>query len=274
MKGRVFSTILLWTIVAIIAVFLGARGAIGLAVVAAFLTQREIYKMFEGRGHNPMSVAGLAVGVAISLSPALGDNNLLSAPSLIVPAIVILGMAAILCRPCGEITATFSSTIMGLILGPCLLSYVCLTIYHYGAGREGLLMALWVVMATKFTDMGALLTGLAIGRHKLAPTLSPKKTWEGVMGGIVLCVISSALYAYFCAEWLPSGFTPLVAGVIAFPLSIIAVSADLLESAFKRESQIKDSGRLIPGIGGVFDLTDSLMFCAPYAYYASVIFLG
>ena len=274
MTGRVFSTFLLWAMVAAAAIFFGAFGAVGLAVVTAFLAQFEIYKIFESRGQNPMSVLGLSLGVAVSVSPIFAGIYAFSTPDLLAPSIVILGICAILARPCGKITDTFISTMTGLVLGPFLLSYVCLAIYRYGAGREGLLVALWIVMATKFTDMGALLAGLAFGRHKLAPSLSPKKTWEGVCGGVFLCVASSAVYAYGCAQWLPAGFTPGRAALIALPLSAIAILADLLESAFKREGKIKDSGRIIPGIGGVFDLVDSLMFCAPFAYYALAVFVG
>ena len=152
--------------------------------------------------------------------------------------------------------------------------FISLTITHFGPGREGLFMALWLVMATKFTDMGALLVGISVGRHKLAPTLSPKKTWEGAVGGVVICVASSAAFAHFAAVLLPPGFTPLFAALVALPVAVASIFADLLESAFKRECGVKDSGGLLPGIGGVFDLTDSFMLSAPLAYYATVLALG
>jgi phosphatidate cytidylyltransferase len=274
MKGRIFSTLTLWILVALTAVYFRAPGAVILAAATALLTQREIYRMLGKSGRRPLKIAGFAIGLAISLSPMLGTHALLTGPALLAPAIILLGIAAILDRPCGEIIGSFEATLLGLILGPCMLSYVGMTIYHFGPQLQGLLMALWVVMAAKFTDMGALLTGMAIGRHKMSPTLSPKKTWEGAVGGIVLCLASSAIYAHYCAPWLPAGFTPLVATLVALPMAVAAIFADLLESAFKRECGIKDSGHLLPGIGGAFDLTDSFMLCAPLAYYMLVLILG
>ena len=274
MKGRILSTFLLWALLAFTAICFKAVGAVILASAAALLTQYEIYKMLAASGKRPLTVAGLAIGLAISISPMLGAHALLTGPALLAPSILLLSIAAILDRPCGEIIGSLGATLLGLILGPCMLVYISMTIYHFGPHCAGLLMALWVVMATKFTDMGALLTGMAIGRHKMSPTLSPKKTWEGAVGGVALCVISSAVYVHFCAKWLPVGFTPLAATYIALPLSIAAIFADLLESAFKRECGIKDSGHLLPGIGGAFDLTDSFMLCAPLAYYMMVLILG
>jgi len=116
--------------------------------------------------------------------------------------------------------------------------------------------------------------GLAFGRHKLAPAISPKKTWEGVFGGIAICMISSAVYVHFAAPVLPTGFTPLLSVALSLPLAVASVFADLLESSFKRECGVKDSGGLLPGIGGVFDLTDSFMLSAPLAYYLTVLTLA
>jgi phosphatidate cytidylyltransferase len=135
-------------------------------------------------------------------------------------------------------------------------------------------MALWLVMTTKFTDMGALCCGLAFGKHKMAPILSPKKTWEGAVGGTLITIASSAAFAHGAQGQLPDDFTPTVAAMLALPVALASIFADLLESAFKRESGIKDSGRMVPGIGGVFDLTDSFMLSAPLAYYATTLILA
>ena len=273
MKGRIFSTLLLWAVLIATAVFLKSIGAVILATVAAFAMQLEFYDMLRKRGQNPLVYAGLAMGVLISLSPLARGVPELTGTNLIVPAATILCAAALLRKPRGDLSGVLGSTFLGLLLGPCSLACVSLTAYHFENEMTGLLMALWIVMTAKFTDMGALLTGLAIGRHKLAPSLSPKKTWEGVFGGIVLCLVSSGLYAHFLAAYLPSGFTPTLAVAMALPIAVGAIMADLIESAFKRECGVKDSGALLPGIGGVFDLTDSFMLTAPLGYYLIVLFL-
>jgi phosphatidate cytidylyltransferase len=274
MKGRIFSTLLLWGILIVTAVFLKSVGAVLLATAAAFMMQIEFYEMMKKKGHNPLVYAGLAFGLLISLSPLASDVTVLHGTSLVLLAMVVLSAAALVRKPRGSLIDALGSTFIGLLLGPCALSCVSQTVFHFGPEGKGLLMALWIVMTAKFTDMGALLTGVAIGKHKLAPTLSPKKTWEGVFGGTALCLISSALYAHFLSGYLPIGFTPLVATMMALPIAAAAIMADLIESAFKRECGVKDSGNLLPGIGGVFDLTDSFMLTAPLGYYMAVLILG
>lgn len=274
MKGRIFSTLLLWAILIATAVFLQGLGAVILATAAAFFMQREFYDMLKKNGHNPLVYAGLALGLLISLAPLARNIPAIQGANLVVLAMVILCAAALLRNPRGSLTSALGSTFLGLLLGPCALACVSLTVMHFESETTGLLMALWIVMTAKFTDMGALLTGLAIGKHKLAPSLSPKKTWEGVFGGIALCLISSGLYAHFLGKRLPEGFTPQTAVLMALPIAIGAIMADLIESAFKRECGVKDSGTILPGIGGIFDLTDSFMLTAPLGYYMMLLILG
>lgn len=116
-------------------------------------------------------------------------------------------------------------------------------------------------------DTAAYYVGSRIGRHKMAPVISPKKTWEGAVGGVLISMGVGAAIAYFAAGRMPDGLTPLVAAAIALPLALITIVSDLMESALKRRADIKDTGKLIPGIGGAFDLTDSLLLTAPLAYF-------
>ena len=113
----------------------------------------------------------------------------------------------------------------------------------------------------------ALLTGMAFGKHKMAPSISPKKTWEGAVGGVLISAGLGAGIAWFASEHLSPTMTPLVAALMALPIALVTIVSDLIESALKRRSDIKDTGALIPGIGGAFDLTDSLILTAPLAYF-------
>jgi len=274
MKGRIVSTLGLWAVLAATTIIFKAEGAVWLAAIAALLTQFELYKMLALMGQRPLIYAGMAVGLFISLSPLFGDSLPTSGTSLVAPAIVIFSIAALLRRPRGNPVNALGSTLLGLVLAPCTMVFISMMIFHFGPQKEGLVMAFWLVMTAKFTDMGALLAGMAFGKHKMAPVLSPKKTWEGAVGGVVVSVACSAAFAASISGALPEGFTPLVAGLMAFPIAIASIFADLLESAFKRESGVKDSGNILPGIGGVFDLTDSFMLSAPLAYYMAVFILG
>ncbi|MBP7143242.1 MAG: phosphatidate cytidylyltransferase, partial [Opitutaceae bacterium] len=132
--------------------------------------------------------------------------------------------------------------------------------------RTGLVMALWLIAVAKFCDTGALLSGMAFGRHRMAPQISPKKTWEGFAGGLLSAALMGAAIAYFARDYLPAGFSPWLAALIALPIAAVSVVSDLVESIMKRRADVKDSGRTIPGIGGMFDLTDSLILAAPLGY--------
>jgi phosphatidate cytidylyltransferase len=108
---------------------------------------------------------------------------------------------------------------------------------------------------------------MAIGRHKMAPLTSPKKTWEGAIGGIIVAMGVGALVAWLGRSVLPPGMTPLRAFLIAGPVGIVGIVSDLVESVMKRRAALKDSGGGIPGIGGIFDLSDSLILTAPLGYF-------
>jgi phosphatidate cytidylyltransferase len=127
----------------------------------------------------------------------------------------------------------------------------------------------WVALVAKFTDMGGYLVGRAVGRHKLAPTISPGKTWEGVAGGLVFAAGVAALAARYGApaHFLPDWLRPGLAALLALPIAAASILSDLAESALKRRAGVKDSGRCIPGIGGALDLVDSLLLPAVTAYY-------
>jgi phosphatidate cytidylyltransferase len=122
---------------------------------------------------------------------------------------------------------------------------------------------LWVVLVTKSSDIGAYATGRLIGRHKLIPWLSPGKTWEGLVGGMAL---ASAM-AYFTRGMLDLSPPIWALWVIGIVFAVVGQLGDLIASLFKRDAGLKDSGRLIPGFGGVLDVLDSPILVAPLAYW-------
>ena len=139
---------------------------------------------------------------------------------------------------------------------------------YSGAGQPpGAWLALWLVAVTKFTDMGAYLVGTAIGRTKLIPDISPGKTREGLLGALLFSQIAACgLYAAFPGHLalLGSWVHVVVLGLVLASASVIG---DLAESLLKRSLAIKDSGHALPGIGGVLDLIDSVIFTAPILYF-------
>ncbi len=134
-------------------------------------------------------------------------------------------------------------------------------------GSSGKCLLLWLLAVTKFTDMGAYIVGSMIGRHKMIPHVSPGKTWEGFGGALLFSQIAACgVYALFpqqlafFKEWGHVVFLGIL-------LAILAVIGDLAESVLKRAINAKDSGKILPGIGGSLDLIDSICFTAPALYF-------
>ena len=149
----------------------------------------------------------------------------------------------------GAATAMLAPLYIGLPLG-------ALVAIHTVAGREGVLTLVATVAAS---DTFQYYSGRTFGRRPLAPTISPKKTIEGAIGGFVLAPL--ALVAL--ARWGLPGVSPLAAWAVGLGLVMAGIAGDLFESALKRAAGMKDSGDLIPGHGGVLDRIDALLFCAP-----------
>ena len=173
--------------------------------------------------------------------------------------------------PAGAIERTSLGVFVSLYVGLPMALMVALR--SLGDGNWGLAALLTTIAVTKSTDAGAYFTGKSIGRNKLIPRLSPGKTWEGAVGGI----LTATLVAFVCLQWLfpaisGGGSPPLAApsiAILAQPVwgaiclgPLLAVSGmigDLAESLVKRDCDAKDSGNLLPGLGGVWDVTDSLI---------------
>ena len=276
MAKRTFSTIILWTLVlGCIGVF-GPRGGVWLVTVISVLTLREFYQMLKRMGLDPFDRLGLTFGTLITFAPALPlywpDLNpqvaVLATPAnLLALAVVVFALRILGEREPQNRVETLAWTVFGLVYVPFMLQFIVqILLLRHPLANTGLVLAIWLVAVSKGCDMGALLTGLAIGRHKMAPVISPKKTWEGFAGGLLFSAAVGAAIAHFWAASLPVAFTPAVAALAALPIAALAAVSDLVESIIKRRADTKDSGATIPGIGGVFDLSDSLILAAPVGY--------
>ena len=274
MLTRILSTLVLWTLLLGSLWFFGAHAAVALVTVLAALTLHEFYGLTEKMGHRPFRWLGLGFSVLITAGPyyvtfLLGETD---ASEFLVTALLVLALLVCCFRVLRERDTasrmeTIGTTMLGLLAVPFLLQFLVRILMRDSDSGDNLALCLWVVAVSKFCDVGALLAGLAFGRHKLAPVISPKKTWEGAVGGVLVSGGVGAALAFFFADRLPENLTPPVAAVIALPLALVTIISDLMESALKRRADLKDTGRLIPGIGGAFDLTDSLLLTAPVAYY-------
>lgn len=158
-----------------------------------------------------------------------------------------------------------STTLFGLMYVPWLLNFIQKIYFFPGLNDNGKFYVFYFILVTKFSDTGAYAVGSLIGRHKMIPRISPGKTWEGFGGAIAVSTGASLLFAHLAGERL-AGMNWLHATILGVLLSTAAVVGDLIESLFKREAGVKDSGGFFPGIGGILDLLDSLLFNAPLMY--------
>jgi phosphatidate cytidylyltransferase len=156
-----------------------------------------------------------------------------------------------------------STTLLGLMYVPYLLNFI--QKINFFPRVEGHYYLLYFVLITKFSDTGAYAVGSLIGRHKMIPRISPGKTWEGFAGAIVTSTIASLVFLHFFGSKM-RGMSVIHGIILGITLSVTAVIGDLIESLFKREAGMKDSGHFFPGIGGILDLLDSLLFNAPIMY--------
>jgi phosphatidate cytidylyltransferase len=193
-------------------------------------------------------------------------------PEVVVIPVLLLGLFVIEFRhaPAGRETLwRLFSAAFGFFYIPLLLNFVWRLIED-----PGLFYAFFVVAVTKFTDAGAYFFGVLFGRHKMVPHLSPGKTWEGLAGAFVgAFVISHGMVALWPEKL--DRLDHVHAAILAFVLALVSVAADLAESLIKRCVGVKDSGKLLPGIGGALDLIDSLLFTAPLSWvYFQMLPLG
>lgn len=168
---------------------------------------------------------------------------------------------------------TIGGTLFGILYVGLLWNFLTkLLLFGRPVAVEGIWwtgrwLLLYAVFAAKFTDIGAYVIGCSFGRHKLIPRISPGKSWEGVFGGIFVGTLVGTLYVWALRDLLaPLGLTWARALPLGVALSVCAVVGDLTESLFKRAANVKDSGGVIPGMGGILDVLDSILFTAPAVY--------
>lgn len=277
---RLTSTAILWTVV-LVAMFSGNK-ILSDYVFAAFMVVlacvglMEFYGLVEKRGLVCFKLSGIIAGILMMVVTSLhctGHLGRFESPSLVndfETTILILFVLGLCVRQFVSKSNTagilaISTTLFGLMYVPWLLNFIQKINFFPGINANGKFYVLYFILVTKFSDTGAYAIGSLIGKHKMIPRISPAKTWEGFGGAIVVATGASLVFTHLFADKMP-GMRPLHAVILGVILSSTAVIGDLIESLFKREAGVKDSGNFFPGIGGILDLLDSLLFNAPIMY--------
>ena len=270
MAKRVLSTVVLWLALFAVLWFFRTNGAVFAIAAIAVLTMRELYVLMAAAGGAPFSGMGMLFGALVTLAPWTGERYGWPSQLLLPLAVVVTSIRIVLERPPEKRVDALTSTLFGIVYVALLLQFLVRIVMpspiDTASADARLILGLWVIAVAKFCDVGALLTGLAIGRTPMAPLTSPKKTWEGAAGGVLVAMGVGSLVAWLGRSVLPAEMTPLRMGLLAAPLAAVAIFSDLIESVIKRRAALKDSGGGIPGIGGIFDLSDSLILAAPVGY--------
>jgi phosphatidate cytidylyltransferase len=225
-------------------------------VLAGALGQWEFTGMFERAGVPTFRLVGLAGGTLVTASFALP----LPEPVVLTAAVLALLAIGLLRPPSGRPAwEPVTVTLLGIVYVNWLLGHA-FWLFDLEAGRDWMLL---LVSVTWLGETAAYLVGSTLGRHKLAPVISPRKTVEGSVAQLVVSVLAAlgARAVFFPALSLPSA---LVVGLL---LGMVGQAGDLIESAIKRSVGTKDTGRLIPGHGGVLDRVDSLLVNTPVLFY-------
>ncbi len=278
---RILSAVVLLPIVTLI-VWWGEPLVTVTVMLLAVLALHELFSLFRGGGYTPRRSAGflsvllfvIAARVRVSVEP-------LDWTGFALVTSIIASLSVELPRHNRDRSLLhWSLTLSGA-------AYIGWTLAHFVLLRDishpllpgsplrllrldsGAAWIVFVLAVTFLSDTGAYFTGRAFGRHRMAPYISPKKSWEGAAGGVVLATLAGV------------GFTPLlglpidpwVGGLLGAIGSVAGQAGDLAESLIKRQVDIKDSGKIIPGHGGLLDRVDSLLFTAPVLYYMITIAL-
>jgi len=264
---RLISGIVL-LILAVVTIVSGGIILFGTLLLTSLIGVREIYKVMkvEEKGSIALAVVGY-LGVAAYytlLFLAVDTNYVMVATVFVLTALMVVYVFAYPKYNSEQVMAAF----FGFIYVAVMLSYI----YQTRNLENGSFLVWLIFLCSWGCDTCAYSVGMLIGKHKMSPVLSPKKSVEGAVGGVIGAALLGGIYAAVVGRYM--GKTPIIEyAVICAIGALIAMVGDLAASAIKRNHDIKDYGTLIPGHGGVMDRFDSVIFTAPVIYFLALLIL-
>lgn len=262
-KTRLLSSVVL-VIIMIGGIFAGKTVFAALFMAISLIGMMELYRIYEIHKKAP-GIFGYILAIAFDLSMYLGQEDL--AHMILIGGLMLLMAVYVI-----EFPRFHSEQIMAAYFGFVYIAVMLSYVFRIRALDDGLILIWLVFICSWINDTCAYLVGILIGKHKMTPKLSPKKSFEGAVGGIVGTALIAALYGYIFRNQMDTIQNPPAACAIACSLgAVLSIFGDLAASAIKRNHDVKDYGRLIPGHGGILDRFDSMIFTAPVVYWVVIL---
>jgi len=255
-----------WVMVAALAAafWIGSLGVIGLFALLSLGALREFGRLSARTGADQWAqVASFAIALPAQYWLIWVDWYGLYAIFIPVYAFLLLSIATVIRGETDDFLRRVSVTHWALMICVYAISHVPALLYLSIPDYDGrnLLLIAYLVFVVQLSDVAQYIWGKLLGRRKVAPSLSPSKTWEGLIGGVATATLAGA------ALWWMTPFTPLQSAGMALVITLMGFFGGLVMSAVKRDRGIKDWGHLIKGHGGVMDRMDSLVFSAPVFFH-------
>lgn len=273
---RLGSTVTLWALI-LAAIFSGREWAFFLVIAGMALASLwEYFRMLDKDGIPNFQLTAMICAAVFLGGSFIYFNHGGTTESLDFElAIIVLFIIVMFARQMfasirdREPLQTMAYTLFGLLWIPWMFSFIIKILYlppRLPNGEPtGQYYVLFLLLVTKFSDMGAYAFGSLFGKHPFVPHISPKKTWEGFAGALFAALIGGCIMFFVSPTSIPAfSLTDII--VLGLLLGFAAVVGDLAESIVKRSTHMKDSGGVLPGIGGTLDLIDSVLFSAPLLY--------
>lgn len=269
-KSR-FSTLGLRALVALAGIplmlgmaYLGGFWLAGLVAALSFLGLWEFYGLARAKSLFPLTWWGMTGGLLLILYLSLRWQLLLA---LLVLWLLLVMSRMVFRDEVEEALSRIGITIMGVLYIPFLFGHMLLLRADYSfTGYKLLFFSMALVW---LCDTGAYFAGMMLGKHPLAPHISPKKSIEGLIGGLLVTIVAALLLQ----KWWLWEISVIDSLIMAAGAVVLGALGDLVESLFKRDAQVKDAGNLLPGHGGILDRFDSMLFVIPFVYWYFRLFV-
>jgi len=263
-QTRVLTAVVVVPILLVLIAVGGAPWGLFVSAVAG-IGAYEFYDMARARGFKPQAIAGILTSFCFCVAVTFRVPNL-AFGVLVFGAFVIMTLELMRGDPKGAIE-NLGASFAGIIYVGVLLSHAILIRQFHGNNKLGIFFIIVALAGSFLCDTGAYFVGRAYGKRKLIPKISPGKTVEGTIGGIITGILAVCVTKGIADIFMTTGFGWSKAALLGIGITIGGIIGDLIESMLKRDAGVKDSGKIVPGHGGILDRLDSLLWAIPVTYY-------